>query len=55
MKTLSLYIVGTLVGMAVLMTACVSHSVQCRGTLQPINKPAASSREPKSVPKESRP
>jgi hypothetical protein len=30
----------TLIAMAVAITACATHPVRCRGTLQPINAPA---------------
>jgi len=30
-----------ILGMAILLAACSSHRVHCRGALQPINKPAA--------------
>jgi hypothetical protein len=43
------------VGMAILIAACSTHSVRCRGALQPINKPAAAAREPKTAPAEPRP
>lgn len=44
-----LYVIGT----AILLAACSSHSVRCRGVLQPINKPAAAA--PKPAPTEPRP
>lgn len=54
MKILSGY-VGILIVAASLTSACASHAVQCRGALQPINKPEAISRQSKSTPVESRP
>ena len=46
-----LYVVGT----AILIAACSTHPVRCRGALQPINQPAAVAREPKAAPAEPRP
>jgi hypothetical protein len=46
-----MYVIGT----AILLAACSTHAVRCRGALQPINKPAAATREPKAAPAESRP
>jgi hypothetical protein len=46
-----LYVVGT----AILIAACATHPVRCRGALQPINKPAAAASEPKAAPVEPRP
>lgn len=45
-----IYVVGT----AILLAACSTHSIRCRGALQPINKPAAAARQPKA-PTEARP
>jgi hypothetical protein len=46
-----IYVVGT----AILIAACSTHAIRCRGALQPINKPAAAARESKPVPTERRP
>jgi len=43
------------VGMAILIAACSTHPVRCRGALQPINKPAGAASEPKAAPAEPRP
>jgi hypothetical protein len=49
-----------IVGMAVVIAGCSTHGVRCRGTLQPINKPAATTQpaapasKPHSVPREPR-
>jgi hypothetical protein len=43
------------IGLAILLAACSTHRVRCRGTLQPINKPAAVAGETKHTPKESHP
>lgn len=45
-----IYVVGT----AILIAACSTHSLRCRGALQPINKPATAARESKA-PTEARP
>jgi hypothetical protein len=44
-----------LVGTAILLAACSTHAVRCRGALQPINKPGVTAREPKAAPTEPRP
>jgi hypothetical protein len=46
-----IYVIGT----AVLLAACSTHAVRCRGALQPINKPAAAASAPKAEPAERRP
>ena len=45
-----IYVVGT----AILIAACSTHSIRCRGALQPINKPTAAARASKA-PTEARP
>jgi hypothetical protein len=35
---------------ALVMTACSTHQVRCRGVLRPINKPAVASKPPGSKP-----
>ncbi|MFL6601463.1 MAG: hypothetical protein ACJ8R9_09035 [Steroidobacteraceae bacterium] len=40
---------------AILIAACSTHPVRCRGPLQPINKPAAAASGPKAAPAEVRP
>ena len=42
------------IGTAILIAACSTHSVRCRGALQPINKPAAAARA-SQAPTEARP
>jgi hypothetical protein len=46
-----IYVVGT----AILLAACATHSVRCRGALQPVNKPVATTHESKVAPAERRP
>jgi hypothetical protein len=46
-----IYVLGT----AILLAACSTHSIRCRGALQPINKAAAPARESKPAPTERRP
>jgi hypothetical protein len=46
-----IYVLGT----AILLTACSTHSIRCRGALQPINKAAAPTGESKPAPTERRP
>jgi hypothetical protein len=49
-----------IVGMAVVIAACSTHPVRCRGALQPINKAAATTRpaapasNPQPAPREPR-
>jgi hypothetical protein len=43
-----------IVGAALLLAACSTHQVRCRGALQPINKPAVAS-QPKDASMEPRP
>ena len=42
------------VGATILVAACSTHRVGCRGALQPINKPAAAASEPQAAPREPR-
>jgi hypothetical protein len=49
MKTI--YVVAA----AILLAACSTHRVRCKGSLQPINKPAATAGDSKVVSEESRP
>jgi hypothetical protein len=45
-----LYVIGA----AILVAACSTHRVRCRGALQPINKPAAAASKPQAASKEPR-
>jgi hypothetical protein len=42
------------VGIAILVAACSTQAVRCRGALQPINKPAAAVSQPQAAPREPR-
>jgi hypothetical protein len=44
-----------IVGVAILIAACSTHRVRCRGALQPINKAVAATTPSKSPTPESRP